>query len=143
MDIRQISPQYAVSPQIDPADLPAIAAAGFATVVCNRPDTEVPPSHNAGAIAEAAKKAGLSFVVVPVTHQTLNADVVAAQRKAIDESKGPVLAYCASGTRSSIVWSLASAPDMPAKDIIAATAAAGYDLAGLEPQLNALAGKND
>ena len=142
MDIRQITPDYAVSPQIDPADIPAIAAAGFVTIICNRPDAEIPPSHHAAVMAEAAQAAGLRFVEIPVTHQGLNMQMIDAQKQAIDTSSGPVLAYCASGTRSSIVWSLATAGQMPADDIIAATAAAGYDLGGLRPQLEALAAKS-
>jgi uncharacterized protein (TIGR01244 family) len=58
---------------------------------------------------------------------------------AIAAAKGPVLAYCASGTRSSIVWSLGQAGKMPTDDIIAETAKAGYDLAGMRRQLDALA----
>ncbi|MBT8412600.1 MAG: TIGR01244 family phosphatase, partial [Octadecabacter sp.] len=52
---------------------------------------------------------------------------------------GPVLAYCASGTRSSIVWALGQAGTMATDEIITAAAAAGYDLSGLKPQLDALA----
>ncbi|SFR36252.1 TIGR01244 family protein [Yoonia tamlensis] len=138
MDIRQISPTYAVSPQIDVTDMPAIIAAGFTTIICNRPDAEVPPSHQANAIEAAAKAAGLAFVVNPVTHQGLNMDMVRLQKEVMLGANGPTLAYCASGTRSSIVWSLGQAGEMPTDDIIAATAAAGYDLAGMRAQLDHL-----
>ncbi|WP_341366475.1 TIGR01244 family sulfur transferase [Yoonia sp. BS5-3] len=141
MDIRQICPTYAVSPQIAAEDVPAIAAAGFTTIICNRPDAEIPPSHHADVIETAATAAGLKFVIIPVTHQSLNQDMVQAQKEALASSDGPCLAYCASGTRSSIVWSLGQAGDMTTDDIIAATAAAGYDLAGMRPQLDALAGR--
>lgn len=139
MDIRQITPDYAVSPQIAVEDVAAIAAAGFTTIICNRPDAEVGPAQQAEAIGAAAKAAGIAFVVNPVTHQGLNMDMVAAQKAAIDASQGPTLAYCASGTRSSIVWSLSQAKEMSADDIIAATSAAGYDLGGMRGQLDYLA----
>lgn len=139
MDIRQISPDYAVTPQIEPADVPAIKAAGFRAIICNRPDVEVPHELSSDVIRIAAEAAGLGFVVNPVTHQTLNMDMVATQMAAMQDAGGPVLAYCASGTRSSIVWSLGQAGHMPADAIIAATAKAGYDLAGLRPRLDALA----
>lgn len=138
MDIRPLSPTYAVSPQIAPEDVAAIAAAGYTTIICNRPDSEVPPALQADAVGAAAHAAGLEFVVIPVTHQTLNGEVVAAQRAAMDASRGPVLAYCASGTRCSIVWSLGQAGQMSADDILSATANAGYDLGGMRPQLAAL-----
>lgn len=139
MDIRQITPTYAVTPQIDPADLAAIAAAGFKAVICNRPDAEVPPSHQANAIEAAARAAGLGFTCIPVTHQGLNMEMVNDQAAAMEAAGGPVLAYCASGTRSSIVWSLSQAGKMPTDDIIAATTAAGYDLGGMRGQIDALA----
>ena len=140
MDIRQLTPAYAVSPQIDVEDIPAIAEAGFKTIICNRPDAEVPPSHQSSAIKAAAQEAGLAFVAIPVTHQGLNMEMVESQKAAIDASDGPTLAYCASGTRSSIVWALGQAKDMSADEIIAATSAAGYDLGGMRQQLNTLAG---
>ncbi|MDX8354485.1 TIGR01244 family sulfur transferase [Cognatiyoonia sp. IB215182] len=139
MDIRQLSPTHAVSPQIAVEDIPAIAEAGFTTIICNRPDAEVPPSNQAAAIETAAKAAGLNFVVNPVTHQSLNMDMVAAQKAAMDAAGGPTLAYCASGTRCSIVWSLTQAGSIPTDEIIKATAAAGYDLGGMREQLDALA----
>ncbi len=139
MEIRPLSPTYAVSPQIEVDDVPAIADAGYRTIICNRPDAEVPPSHQAAAVEAAAKAAGLAFVCIPVTHQTLNMDMVSAQKAAMAKSEGPVLAYCASGTRSSIVWSLGVADQMTADEILAATGAAGYNLDGLRPQLDAVA----
>ncbi len=141
MDIRPLSPEFAVSPQIAVEDIPAIAAAGYTTIICNRPDSEVPPSHQAAAIGDAATAAGLKFVIIPVTHHGLNLEMIDSSKAAIDASEGPVLAYCASGTRSSIVWSLSQAKDMPADAIIAATAAAGYDLGGMRGQIESLANR--
>ena len=66
MDIRQITPDYAVSPQIEPADIAAIKAAGFRTVICNRPDEEVTAELGAAAMRDAAEAAGLAFVDNPV-----------------------------------------------------------------------------
>ena len=56
MDIRQITPRYSVSPQISVEDVPAIKAAGITTVICNRPDAEVPPSHQAEALRKAVEQ---------------------------------------------------------------------------------------
>ncbi|PUB18893.1 TIGR01244 family sulfur transferase [Yoonia sediminilitoris] len=142
MDIKTLSPSYAVSPQIAVEDIPAIVAAGFKTIICNRPDAEVPPSHQAAAIRSAAETHGLAFVDIPVTHMGLNEEMVAAQKAAIGTPEAPTLAYCASGNRSSIVWGLAMADSMSADEIIAATDAAGYNLGGLRPQLEAMGQTN-
>lgn len=139
MDIRPLSPTFAVSPQIAVEDIPAIVAAGYKTIICNRPDAEVPPSHQARAIGDAAIAAGLDFIIKPVTHQGMTIELIADQKAEMDAAKGPILAYCASGTRSSIVWSFAQAGEMPTQDIIAATSAAGYNLGGIGPQIDAIA----
>lgn len=136
MQIRQVTPRYSVSPQIAPEDMEAIRAHGFTTVICNRPDEENPPDWQAAAMAEAAKAAGLDFVVIPLTHQTMTPDNIARQDAAVTGSDGPTLAYCASGTRSTVIWSLARAAEgMSADEILRTAAEAGYDLSGLRPRL--------
>lgn len=124
---------------IDPEDCPAIAAAGYTTVICNRPDGEVPPSHHASVMKAAAEAAGLSFVENPVMGGGMTMENVTTQGAVVAEATGPVLAYCASGTRSSIVWSLSQAGEMSTDDIIAATVRGGYQLEHMRPQLDAMA----
>ncbi len=150
MDIRPLTTRYAVSPQINPEDLPAIAAAGFKTVINNRPCSEIPPSHQTDVMAEAAAAAGLNYVVLPIVHSSLGPDLAKAQAQACESAEGPVLAYCASGTRCTIVWAMAQAmgetmgqaicetetPD--ADTIVNAAAAQGYDIGMLHGQLAAL-----
>lgn len=59
MDIRELEPGHAVSPQIEPSDLARVAEAGFVTVICNRPDAENPPERQSDAMRAAAEAAGL------------------------------------------------------------------------------------
>ncbi|MDW4496845.1 TIGR01244 family sulfur transferase [Sulfitobacter sp. D35] len=139
MDIRQITPRFFAAPQISAEDMPEIAAAGITMILCNRPDAEVPPSHQAGSIGAAAEAAGLGFAQQPLTHQTMTPDVIARNKALAAQSEGPVLAYCASGTRSTIAWALGSAGEMPVDDIIAAARGGGYDLENLRPALEDLA----
>jgi uncharacterized protein (TIGR01244 family) len=136
MDARQLTPRYSVSPQIAPEDMDAIAEAGFTTIICNRPDAEVPPGLHAAEMARAAQAAGLRFEVLPLTHQTMTPENVARQRALIAGSEGPVLAYCASGTRSSVIWALGEAGHSPVDDILAAARNAGYMLDNLRPTLD-------
>lgn len=141
MDIRQITPRYSVSPQISVEDVPAIKAAGITTVICNRPDAEVPPSHQAETLRKAVEAEGLTFKVLPLTHQTMTPDNVAAQNDMVTEAEGPVLAYCASGTRCTVIWALSQAREMPVDDILATAQKAGYDLSGMRPTLEAAGGR--
>lgn len=139
MDIRPLTESYAVSPQIRPEDLAAIRAAGFTTIIDNRPDAEIPAELQAEAMRAAAADQGLDFVANPVIAGALTTENVEGQRAAIAAARGPVLAYCASGNRSSVVWALASAGTRPTDDLIALPARHGYQLEGLRPQLEALA----
>lgn len=139
MDIRPITPDYAVSPQIEPGDLPAIKAAGYVTVIDNRPDGEIPPHLHTDAMRQAAEALGLTFVANPVIGGALTMDNVMAQGAAIAASTGPVFAYCASGNRSSIVWALANAGKRPADELIGLPARFGYQLEHLRPQIEAMA----
>ena len=140
MEIRPITPRYAVSPQITIEDVPAIAAAGFVKVICNRPNAEVPPTMQSDAIGQAVREAGMEYVVLELTHQTMTPDNVALQRELAESCSGPVLAYCASGTRCSVVWALGQCDQMSTDDILDATTKAGYMLENLRPALDHLRG---
>jgi uncharacterized protein (TIGR01244 family) len=139
MDIRPLTENYAVSPQISPGDLTKIKAAGYTTVIDNRPDAEIPPDLHAGVMRMAAEALGLVFVVNPVIGGALTMDNVTAQRAAIAAASGPVLAYCASGNRSSVVWALSEAGTRPTDDLIGLPARFGYQLEHLRGQIDALA----
>ncbi|MEY4873033.1 MAG: hypothetical protein RLZZ563_2363 [Pseudomonadota bacterium] len=139
MDIRALTPAYAVSPQIDLSDLPAIKAAGYTTIIDNRPDGEIPPHLHTDHMQAAAEALGLTFVANPVIGGAMTMDNVDAQRAAIAAATGPVFAYCASGNRSSVVWALAHAGQMPADDLIGIPARFGYQLEHLRPTLDQLA----
>ena len=139
MDIRPLSDSYSVTPQILPDDIPAIAAAGFKTVICNRPDRENPDELAAEALRAAIEAAGMTLIINPVVGGALTTENVDSQRAAIDTAQGPILAYCASGNRSSIVWALANAGRQPTDDLIAAGAKYGYQLGQFRDLIDRLA----
>lgn len=137
-DIRRLNDNAAVAPQIDPADLPAIKAAGFATVINNRPDDEEPDQPRGDTIRAATQAAGLRYVAVPFAGGQLTPQVLAAMAEAMEH--GPVLAFCRSGTRSCNLWALAGAlrGDDPVT-MVDQAATAGYDLSALRSSLDQLA----
>lgn len=138
MEPRIVTESYHVSPQISPEDAAAIREAGYTLVIDNRPDNEVPPELQATPMRQAMEAAGLRFEVLPLTHQTMTAEKILQQAEMIDGADGKVLAYCASGTRCTVIWALARASELGADGVLKAAAAAGYDLAGLRPTLQAL-----
>ncbi len=139
MDIRPLTASYAVSPQIELSDLPAIKAAGYTTIIDNRPDGEIPPQLHTVSMKAAAEALGLTFVANPVLGGAMTMENVTAQGAAIAAAQGPVLAYCASGNRSSMVWALSQAGSLPTADLVGIPARFGYQLDHLRPQIDALA----
>ena len=139
MDIRRLTDSSAVSPQIMPADVAAIAAAGFTTIIDTRPDGEIPPEVQTEAVRKAVEAAGLHFVVNPVIGGAITMDNVRLQGAALAEAKGPVFAYCASGNRSSIVWALSQSGKRPTDELIETAARFGYNLEPMRAQIDRLA----
>lgn len=135
MDIRQLTPRYYVAPQISPDQMGALKEAGITRILCNRPDEEVPPTLQAAALETAAHAAGLEFALQPLTHQTMNEEVIAHNHAIGAEQEGVTLAYCASGTRSCIAWALAHASLLSPDEILSAARAGGYDLENMRPYL--------
>jgi uncharacterized protein (TIGR01244 family) len=106
MEYRQISDNYSVSGQITPEDIAVIKAAGFKSVICNRPDNEQPGQPSADSVKNAAQAAGLEFRYIPVVSGQITEENVADQAIALEDLKGPVFAYCRSGARCTNLYAL-------------------------------------
>jgi uncharacterized protein (TIGR01244 family) len=137
--LRTIDATISVAPQIAPEALAELAAAGFTAIVNNRPDGEDPGQPTGAEIAAAAHAAGLGYTAIPITHAGFSHPQIDAMAAVLADAKGPVLAYCRSGTRSCNLWALAAVKAGANPDAaMAKAAAAGYDLTGLRPLLDAL-----
>ena len=98
MDIRKVNDDFAVTGQIAPAQVADIAAAGFKSIVCNRPDSEegaVPHDQ----VERQARAAGLEFRFLPVVSGAITEDDVRDMAQTLEDLPRPVLAYCRSGAR--------------------------------------------
>jgi uncharacterized protein (TIGR01244 family) len=139
-DFRQVSDAFWASPQIGLAEVDEARARGIALIVNNRPEGEADDQVPGAAIEAAANAAGLGYVAIPVSHAGFSEEQVDAMARALASASGPVLAYCRSGTRSTLLWSLAQAKAGRAPDEIAADAArAGYDVTPIQSLLRMLA----
>ncbi len=141
MNITRLQPDIWVGPQITIADIETLAARGIRSIICNRPDNEVPGQPAAASIEAAVKAQGLHFAHVPVISSALSGQDVATFGQALADLPGPVLVYCRSGMRSAMLWALASAGRLAPDTILAATAGAGFNLDGLRPSLESLAAR--
>ncbi len=135
MDLRRITNDFSVSPQIEANDIETIVAAGFRSILCNRPDGEENGQSDYQPIAEAASAAGLEVRSVPITSAGISADDLQDFRAALEEMPRPILAYCRTGTRCTMLWTIAQHGHIPPEEILTRTAEAGYDMSGLLRQL--------
>lgn len=126
---RRLNDRVLASPQISLADVANAAAQGVVMIVNNRPDGESDDQVPGSEIEAAAKAAGMGYVAIPVTHAGWSEGQVRAMANVLAEAEGPVLAYCRSGTRSTLLWALAEASTGASPHALTAAAAqAGYDL---------------
>lgn len=141
-DFRRLNENVMVSPQLALGDIALAAAQGVAMIVNNRPDGEDPDAPQGDAIAAAAAAAGLNYVAIPIGHSGFSEPQVDAMIAALEQAEGPILAYCRSGTRSTLLWALAAAKQGEAPDAIARMAAeAGYDVSPIRPMIDMLAAR--
>jgi len=129
---RRVTDSLSVSPQIAVDDLDRAAGEGFVLVINNRPDDEEPGQPSSAQIEAAARAAGLDYLHVPVRGGP-TPDQVETVRRAVEDAEGPVLAFCRSGTRSIVTWSLGQASSGAADraTLVRQGAEAGYDLSGV------------
>lgn len=139
-DFRQLSDRVWASPQLSRQDVADAGAAGFALIVNNRPDGESPDDPQGDEIEEAARAAGMDYTAIPIGHAGFSEPQVAAMQQALSQADGKVLAYCRSGTRSTLLWALARARAGDEPEALASAAArAGYDVAPVRGAMDMLA----
>jgi len=126
MQIRTLNASFGVADQLEESDLASVAAAGYKTVVCNRPDAE--GGTPMAKIEAACERHGLAFAALPVEFSTLGLADAERFGAILQESQAPLLAYCRSGRRSAALWALAMSPLAPAQQLLDRTAGAGIAL---------------
>ncbi len=139
---RQITDSVFASPQIGTDAIAEAKALGVVRIINNRPEGESDDQTPGPEIEAAARAAGLDYLAIPVTHSGFSEGQVSAMAEALAKSEGAVLAYCRSGTRSTLLWALAEASQGGDPDTIAAHAAqAGYDITSIRSLVDMLAAK--
>lgn len=138
--LKTLTPDILVSPQISPETVADAKDRGVGLIINNRPEGEEDDQPPGAAIEAAAQAEGLGYVAIPVTHAGFSEAQVDAMIAALESADGPVLAYCRSGTRSTLLWALARSRMGDDPEHIARTAAeAGYDVSPVRQIMDMLA----
>ena len=105
-----LSADFATAPQLATDDLAQAAAAGFRSVVNNRPDREGGPMQpTSEAMQQAAEAAGLAYAFLPVQSSYQTPDEIARMHALLQQLPKPVLAFCRSGARTANLFRAAQA----------------------------------
>jgi len=128
MPVSKLTDTLSVSVQILPEDLEQLAADGFKTIICNRPDHEGPNQPDFNMMLEAAKSHGLDACYVPLPIGPMQPSDIADFKKALEDMPTPAVAYCKSGMRSAMLWAASQHGSMPTQEIVQLVADAGFDI---------------
>jgi sulfide:quinone oxidoreductase len=109
MDILKVNDDLSVAGQIQPKDLDVLAAMGFKSIICNRPDGEGEFQPLFEAVESEARNSGVRAMYVPVAPSGPTSADAAHFGKVFDALPKPVLAYCRTGGRSQATWSASQA----------------------------------
>lgn len=139
---RKLTHDIYAAPQIGLAEIAEAGALGVTLVINNRPEDESDDQTPGAEIEAAARAAGMDYVAIPVTHSGFSEPQVKAMAEALESAEGAVLAYCRSGTRSTLLWALAEASQGGDPDSLTNMAAkAGYDVSPIRPLMDILKAK--
>ncbi|MCY7296732.1 bifunctional protein tyrosine phosphatase family protein/NAD(P)/FAD-dependent oxidoreductase [Alteromonas sp. a30] len=131
MQYATVTQHLAVSAQISPDDVDAIKAAGFKSIVCNRPNGEGPDQPTFSEIESKAKALGMRSEYQPVVSGKVTAEDAKTFEDNLQSLPGPIFAYCRTGTRSITLWAMAAVKTHSFEEILALSQKAGYDLSGV------------
>lgn len=136
---RSVTKDLMVSPQIGLDAVAEAKALGVTLIINNRPEGESEDQVPGADIEAAAHAAGLDYVAIPITHSGFSQPQVEAMVAALQGAEGKVLAYCRSGTRSTLLWALAESAQGGDPDSLTNMAAkAGYDVSPVRPLMDML-----
>ena len=98
IQVQPLTPDVSVAPQLGPEAMAPVAAAGYKSVINNRPDFEGGPDQPTNSqIEAAAKAAGLVYVFLPVAPGYQSPEEIARFAELLATLPKPILAFCRSG----------------------------------------------
>ena len=141
MSILKLTDNLYIAPQLTQADTAEAARLGIRSVICNHPDGEEPGQPDFAQVQQWLAAQGIDDMQPqPLVAASLQVGDVARFKALRQSSHTPVLAYCRTGTRCSLLWGLdQAAAGMPVAEIIAAAGQAGVDLGNFTERLQAAA----
>ena len=137
MNLKPLTADLSVSPQITPEEVAKLAAAGYRSIISNRPDGESPDQPAWLTIKAAAAGQGMEALHIPVVASQISDADVESFREALKLLPKPVAAFCRTGTRAALLWALANEAKLSLDERMRIAGDQGYDLSPFRPRLQA------
>jgi len=126
---RQLDDTTLISGQIEPSQVRGFAEQGVTLIINNRPDGEDTGQPLAADIEAAAKAASVDYRHIPIARGIGPSDVEAMREALSSRRDGKTLAFCRSGTRSTLAWAVARREDgVPVGELQRCAERAGVDI---------------
>jgi len=125
--MRALTEDVFVAGQIGPDQIALLKEQGIATIINNRPDFEAPSQPKSDELKSQIEAAGLNYAFLPMAGG-LSSELIEQSVSAFKSLPRPILAFCASGTRSTALWGFAHVKELGVEGVMNAMQAAGYNL---------------
>ena len=125
-----------VAGQLLPAQIQALAEQGVMTFINNRPDMEAPMQPSSQELEKLTQDLGVDYHHIPMAGG-LTPGLIEASETAYANLPRPIVAFCASGTRSTALWAFAHVKTLGVEAVMKAMSEAGYNLEQIRGPLEA------
>ena len=120
--------------QIQAKDIAQLKQEKFECVLCNRPDNEEQDQPSVEMIKSQCLANGIEFLHLPISPGDFNLEVIMETEKVLKTAK-KTLAYCRTGTRSTMLWAFAKTKDLEVDEVLKITDHSGYNFQHLKELL--------
>ena len=132
--MKRIYKNFYAAHQIQAKDIAQLKQEKFEYVLCNRPDNEVQDQPSAEVIKSECLANGIEFLHLPISPGDFNLEVIMETVKVLKTAK-KTLAYCRTGTRSTMLWAFAKTKDLEVDEVLKITDHSGYNFQHLKELL--------
>lgn len=132
--MRELPGDVFVTGQLDLMTMNALAEQGVMSFINNRPDNEAHMQPSADSLKAAAVELGVDYRHIPMA-SGVTVHMLEASLDAFANMPRPIVAFCASGMRSAVLWAFAHVDTMGVDGVMDALKSVGFELEQIRPSL--------
>ena len=140
--VRKLEDGYWTAGYITAKDIELAAEYGFKSIVNILPKDDTDQHMTDSEAKQLAADAGLDYRYMPLYgHQVNNEYIATAYGAMVNELPEPVLTYCRSGTRVTLLWAMIRAGKFELEDLLDRALDNGYDIEVIKEDLEMMSRK--